>query len=346
MSQICQYLWRGITLDQTGRETYDRRHKTRVLCDNLWGKLPPVWNYDGSSTRQASTENSAVHIIPMKNYGHPNKVLRDKGAMLTLCATSLPNDTIMATAEKIGLNKKDLMLGFELECFMIDKLTCLPVGFVQGCDQCTDHYCSTSNKFVDPRVQRFLDEVLETGLAMGIALTGHNVEVAYGQIELQVCDNAINACHDLEVLKYLMEYIGNKLEYNIYIDYTCKPLGPNHNGSGMHTNFSNSEMRKKNDMELTRSIVERLGTGHADAMKIYGFDNEHRLTGKHETSSYTEFTFAVASRAVSVRLQTKYIKETNQIVEDATYAEDRRPNPTADQYLIADHIYEYVCVRE
>lgn len=341
---ICQYLWRGVTLDHKGRETYDRRHKTRVLYGYA-SIHPPIWNYDGSSTRQAPTENSAVHIIPMKTYGHPDKALREKGAILTLCATSLPNDTIIATVKKIGQNKKSLMLGFELECFMIDNITGLPVGFDSTHDQCTDHYCSTS-QVVNYRVQNFLDEVMETGLAMGIKLTGNNVEVAYGQIEFQVCDLAIDACHDLEVLKYVMEYVGKKPEYNISIDYKCKPLGPHHNGSGMHTNFSNKEMREKNDMELTRSIVERLGTGHADAMKIYGFDNEDRLTGKHETSSYTEFTYAVASRAVSVRLQTKYIKETNQIEKDATYAEDRRPNPSADQYLIADHIYEYVCVKE
>lgn len=338
MAQICQYLWRGITLDQEGRETYDRRHKTRVLENSLF---PPLWNYDGSSTRQAPTENSAVHLIPMKLYGHPDKSLRCKGATLVLCGTSLPNDTIIETSKTMGDNEKGLMIGFELECFMVDKSTNLPVGYHADCDQCTDHYCSTSG-VVDTRVQRFLNDVLETGIEMGIKLTGHNVEVAYGQIEFQVCNMGVDACHDLEVLKYLMEYVGNGPEYNIRIDYTCKPLGPHHNGSGMHTNFSNQKMRELNDIDYTKSIVEKLGTGHNDAMKIYGFDNEKRLTGKHETSSYTEFTYAVASRAVSVRLQTKYIKETCQIVVDATYAEDRRPNPTADQYLIANHIYTYM----
>lgn len=340
MAQICQYLWRGVTLDQENRETYDRRHKTRVLDTPCNFELPPLWNYDGSSTRQASTENSAVHLIPMKLYRHPNKTLREKGATLVLCGTSLPNDTIIETSRKMGNNEKGLMLGFELECFMIDNTKNVPVGY-RHCEQCTDHYCSTSRD-VDPRVQRFLDEVLETGIEMGIKLTGHNVEVAYGQIEFQVCNMGVDACHDLEVLKYLMEYIGNKTEYNVRINYSCKPLGPHHNGSGMHTNFSNKKMRELNDVEYTTSIVEKLGTGHNEAMKIYGFDNETRLTGKHETSSYTEFTYAVASRAVSVRLQTKYNKETNQVVIDATYAEDRRPNPTADQYLIADHIYTYV----
>jgi glutamine synthetase len=110
----------------------------------------------------------------------------------------------------------------------------------------------------------------------------------------------------------------------------------------MHTNASTEEMRVKNDPELTRSIVERLGMGHFDAMKIYGFDNEQRLTGLHETSSFTEFTYAQDSRAVSVRLQSKYDPITKQIVPDATYFEDRRPNPTADQFLIACHIYDHV----
>jgi glutamine synthetase len=339
--QICQYLWRGVTLDTKDRETYDCRHKTRVLNRAPTFTLPPIWNYDGSSTRQASTENSVVHLIPVTTYGHPDKNLRDNGAILTLCGTSLQGDTIMSTVEKLSNDEKKLMLGFELECFMIDNNTNLPVGWDGKNLQCTDHYCSTCT-VVDMRVQNFLNEVMTTGLEMGLSLTGHNVEVAYGQIELQVCDFALKACYDLEVLKYLMEFIGRKPEYNVSIDYRCKPLGPNHNGSGMHTNASTEEMRVKNDPELTRSIVERLGMGHFDAMKIYGFDNEQRLTGLHETSSFTEFTYAQDSRAVSVRLQSKYDPITKQIVPDATYFEDRRPNPTADQFLIACHIYDHV----
>lgn len=340
MSKICQYLWRGKTIDKKGREIYNCRHKTRVL-NQEFENLPPIWNYDGSSTLQATTENSAVHLIPVKCYKHPNKELREKGAIITLCRTSLDGDTMLETINKIGSNEKGLMLGFELECFMIDNKTYLPVGYSFGKNQSTNHYCSTS-EIVDSRVQSFLDKVLLTGLEMGISLTGSNIEVAYGQIEFQVCNLALDACHDLEMLKYLMEYIGRLPEYNITIDYTCKPLGSDHNGSGMHTNFSNREMREKNDPEIARLIVEKLGLYHNSAMKIYGFDNETRLTGLHETSSYHKFTYAENSRSVSVRLQSKYDLNTNTIVQDATYVEDRRPNPTADQYLIANHIYDCV----
>ena len=335
--RICQYLWRGLTIDENGRKINDIRHKTRCISKMT---EPSIWNYDGSSTLQAPTENSAVHIIPVKTYKHPDKTLRDKEAILVLCKTSLPNDTIAMTMENLKNNNDNLMIGFELECFMIDKLTNLPLGIKEI--QSSDHYCGTSN-IIDTRIQSYLNEVCMNGLEMGLNITGHNIEVAYGQIEFQICDFALDACHDLEVLKYLMSYIGNKPEYNVYINYNCKPLGANHNGSGMHTNFSTKEMRNLNDMNLTKSLVEKLGEHHEEAMKIYGFDNELRLTGKHETSSFYKFTYAVGSRSSSVRLQTKYDKNTNEIIEDATYAEDRRPNPTADQYLIVDHIYRYIC---
>lgn len=334
---ICQYLWRGLKVED-GHEIYDNRHKTRVLSQHLnMCELPPLWNYDGSSTRQASTNQSVVHLIPVRLYSHPSL----SNAFLTLCRTSLPADTITKSYEKMKDDKSQLILGFELECFVISNKTLKPLGYVDNAHQCTDHYCGMNNK-IDYRLQKFLDEVLETGLKMGISLTGHNIEVAYGQIELQVCDIALKACDDLEVLKYLMAYIGSKPEYNIHIDYRCKVLGPDHNGSGMHTNFSTLEMREKNSEEFTRSIVEKLGAKHEEAMKVYGIDNEKRLTGKHETSSYTEFTYAMNSRAVSVRGQSKYDPNTNTIVGDYTYVEDRRPNPTADQYEIAMHIYDSI----
>lgn len=340
-SRICEYLWRGLTVDDNNRFMYNLRHKTRVLSsEQNTQKLPPLWNYDGSSTMQASTQNSVVHLIPVKTYGHPDKSLRDNGAKLVLCATSSPDDTILSTIKEIGENEQSLMFGFELECFMMDRNLKMPIGFTHSKQQSTNHYCSTSN-CVNSKLQKFLNEVLVNGLEMGISLTGHNIEVAYGQIEFQVCNYGVDACHDLEVLKYLIECIGLKSEYNCYIDYTCKPLGQHHNGSGMHTNVSNKQMRENPNIEYTKSIVEKLGTGHEIAMTIYGLDNEKRLTGFHETSSFSKFTYASNSRAVSVRLQSKYNHETETIEDDPTYFEDRRPNSMADQYLVVSHIKKY-----
>ena len=60
-----------------------------------------------------------------------------------------------------------------------------------------------------------------------------------------------------------------------------------------------------------RAIVEgseRLGKPHRRALHIQmydphgGEDNKRRLTGKHETARWDEFSYGVANRAASVRI--------------------------------------------
>ena len=57
-------------------------------------------------------------------------------------------------------------------------------------------------------------------------------------------------------------------------------------------------------------------------MDVYGCDNELRMTGEHETSSYNEFSFGRANRGASVRIPNVVIKE------NKGYFEDRRHHRT------------------
>lgn len=48
------------------------------------GNEYPIWNYDGSSTRQAEGTHSEVVLIPIKSYRDP---FRGKHDLLVLCET-------------------------------------------------------------------------------------------------------------------------------------------------------------------------------------------------------------------------------------------------------------------
>jgi len=72
-------------------------------------------------------------------------------------------------------------------------------------------------------------------------------------------------------------------------------------------------------------------------MAVYGEDNQLRMTGKHETASYDKFTWGVANRGASVRVNRACAEE------GKGYFEDRRPASNADPYRITGIIVETLC---
>ena len=69
-------------------------------------------------------------------------------------------------------------------------------------------------------------------------------------------------------------------------------------------------------------------------MAIYGLDNNQRMSGKHETSSYETFSYGVANRGASIRIP----RETER--EGKGYLEDRRPGGNIDPYQVTSKLFE------
>ena len=228
------------------------------------------------------------------------------------------------------------MFGIEQEFFIIDDKTCKPLGWpINGEPKAQgDYYCSVGSNCAFGR--KYLDECMEIMLEMNIPITGMNFEVAPGQAEFQVCDTYINAAHGLVMMRYVLARVGEK--YNYSIEYDPKPIKGNWNGSGCHVNFSTREMREENGYEEIKNCMNYLESTHLDDIKLYGKNNEQRLTGKHETSSMTKFTFGVANRGSSVRIPTQTEKE------NKGYFEDRRPASNIDPYLVTSNLYKVCCL--
>ena len=95
-------------------------------------------------------------------------------------------------------------------------------------------------------------------------------------------------------------------------------------------------MRADGGIKAIYSAMEKLEARHKEHMKVYGEGNEARMTGKHETASYDKFTWGVANRGASVRI--------NREVEEKGmgYFEDRRPASNADPYQITGMLMETV----
>ena len=125
---IIEYVWLG------GNK--ELRSKTKVLQEKI-GCLEdlPMWNYDGSSTNQASGEDSEVVIKPVALFKDP---FREDymNPYIVLCDSYTPNDEPLEQNKRIWAKKifdqkleEKPWYGIEQEYFIIDKKTKLPLGF-------------------------------------------------------------------------------------------------------------------------------------------------------------------------------------------------------------------------
>jgi glutamine synthetase len=168
-----------------------------------------------------------------------------------------------------------------------------------------------------------------------IGITGTNAEVALGQWEYQVLGAGIGAGDDMWMSRYILMKIAEK--HGVSIDFSPKPQKGDWNGSGMHTNFSNAQMRDLGSQSYFEACCKLLGSKHKEAIKEYGADNDQRLTGKHETQSIKKFSYGVSDRGASIRIPITTVDNNWN-----GYLEDRRPAANADPYKVMKHIVETI----
>jgi len=123
----------------------------------------------------------------------------------------------------------------------------------------------------------------------------------------------------------------------VQIEYHCKPLSGDWNGSGMHCNFSTKYMREKGGKDYFLSLMDAFERNRDEHIAAYGPDNHLRLTGLHETQSIDKFNWGVADRGASVRVPHSFIKN-----DYKGYLEDRRPNSQGDPYKIVGRILKTI----
>ena len=316
--KIYEYIW----LDGYQPEP-SLRSKIKTTEDDS----PPVWAFDGSSTQQAEGGNSDCLLLPVQTYDNP--LFSD---YLVMCQVETgehethPSNTRVAASEVVT---DEWWFGFEQEYFFTGE-NGDPLGWEDGTPRPQgDYYCGVGAGNVAGR--EISEAHLEACLDAGIELSGTNAEVALGQWEYQCFGKGIKAGDDLWVSRYLLYKVAE--EFGVGVNLHPKPKAGDWNGSGMHANFSNEEMRTKGSEKLFYSICEKLKDAHKEGIESYGSDNDMRLTGLHETQSIDQFSYAIFDRGASIRIPIYTIEH-----DWNGYLEDRRPASNADPYKIIAHI--------
>mgnify|MGYP000564593441 CR=1 FL=1 len=307
------------------------RSKTKIVKD-FKGDLDdvPMWSFDGSSTEQAPGNSSDCLLKPVAVFQDPGR----KNAWLVMTevlnADGTPHESNGRATIKDDDN--DFWFGFEQEYFLWNSENNKPLGFPDNGYPAPQgpYYCSVGygKAFGRDIVEEHLDMCLEAGLNV----EGINAEVATGQWEFQIFAKGAKAAGDqIWLARYLLERVGES--YGVSINWHCKPLQGDWNGSGMHANFSNSLLREAGSKEAYVEILEAFRPVLAEHIAVYGPDNHLRLTGKHETQSIDTFSYGVSDRGASIRIPIATVERGWK-----GYLEDRRPNSAADPYKVAARI--------
>lgn len=294
----------------------------------------PEWNFDGSSTMQADGKFSDCILKPVRIYTNP---LGTGFSFLVFCEVLLPDRTPHPSNTRAKILEEDekVWFGFEQEYVLrwFNKNNNSPLGFenFNPPEKQGKYYCSVGHPYNTGR--EISDEHLDACLSCGIGITGTNSEVMLGQWEYQVFGKGLKkSSDDLWISRFLLFRIAEK--YKISVDLHPKTMGTSEdwNGSGLHTNFSNYEMRETGGKNLFDSIFDTLKNSHKEAISIYGSNNNLRLTGQHETQNIDMFTWGISDRGASIRIPLETSREWK------GYLEDRRPGSNGDPYKITEYL--------
>ena len=348
---LCEYIW----LDKAGFP----RGKNRIIHSKITNlrlnkilDLLPDWNFDGSSTQQATTHDSEVIIKPVKVFKDPFDTQLENivSSILVLCETYNPNGSPHSTNQRYKAKQifdsapqLEPWFGIEQELFLIDNNSNRPLGFPssqsflpkpQG-----QYYCSVGSQNAFGR--NIVMDAYKKCILAGVKVCGLNAEVAPGQWEIQIgiC-SGIEAADHLQILRYIL-YRTTESYPHVRVDLQAKPIvnsDDSWNGSGAHTNFSTKPMRENGGYDRILQAMSKLKAKHKEHIAVYGDDNHLRLTGKNETSDPNTFSFSVGGRASSVRIPIEVYKNKK------GYFEDRRPSSSCNPYIVTSIIFKTCCL--
>lgn len=321
------------------KPTEKLRSKTKILNETVKSIDDlPVWGFDGSSTMQATGNNSDCMLKPVKYIPDP---IRGGDNVIVLCEVFNADDTVHETNTRAKLREvaekykeHEAWFGIEQEYTLFQGIK--PLGWPDNGFPAPQggYYCGVGadEVFGRPIVEAHMDACIRADLE----ISGINAEVMPAQWEFQIGPlGALEAADQTWLARWLLYRIGE--DFKVSATLHPKPVSGDWNGAGAHTNFSTKAMRENGGIKVIEDACKKLSKKHVEHMAVYGAHNEERMTGLHETCKIDEFRYGVSDRGASVRIPL-------QTAQDGKgYLEDRRPAANMDPYLVCAKMIETIC---
>ncbi len=269
---IVEYVW--VDAHNNCRSKTKTCTRRPVTADDL-----PVWNFDGSSTEQASGEDSEVLLIPRAIFKCP---FRGGSNIMCLAECLKPDMTpcvgnyrykCAQVMEKY--EKHEAWFGIEQEyTFMaplgVGEISSRPRGFNKdGSEPAAQgpYYCGAGCGLGIGR--EVADEHYARCVYAGIKIAGMNAEVMPGQWEFQIgpC-RGIEMGDHLFMARYIMQRVAES--HNTQVSFHPKPREGDWNGAGCHTNFSTKEMRAEGGFAIIEKVCTAFGKKTKEHIAEYG----------------------------------------------------------------------------
>jgi glutamine synthetase len=289
--------------------------------------------FDGSSTRQAEGGSSDCVLKPVALFPDATR----KNGFLVMSEVLMPDGTPHPSNSRANIaDDPDTWFGFEQEYFLMDGSK--PLGFPDSGypEPQGRYYTGVGYRHMGEIGREIVEEHLDLCIHAGINHEGINAEVAKGQWEFQIFGKGSKTAADqVWVARYILMRLCEK--HGIDVEFSCKPVRGDWNGSGMHSNFSTKHLREVGGKPYFDKLMDAFRKHHEEHIAVYGPDNHLRLTGLHETQSIDKFNFGLGDRGASIRLPHSFVNSGYK-----GYLEDRRPNSQADPYLVAGRILKTI----
>ena len=339
-----EYVWIGLNGFQGESWTMRSKLKVHQLTADDVSKLAagdisvlPAWSFDGSSTGQATGDDSDCVLAPVRAV--TDTVRNDGKSVIVLCEVLNPDGTPHSTNHRHTLIKNEVVnnelgaaFGLEQEYSIMKNGR--PLGFPEGGYPPPQgpYYCSAGADRCFGR--NISEDHVDACIGAGLHITGTNVEVKPGQHEYQIGGPNVGptlVSDELWISRWLLLRIAEN--HGAAVTFEAKPVLGEWNGAGLHHNVSTKDLRENGTEEKFKAIMDRMALNHNDDMSLYGVDNHLRMTGELETSSPNEFSWGVSDRGCSVRIPVQTIQN-----NWCGYFEDRRPASSIDPYQTTNAI--------
>lgn len=300
------------------------RSKHRILYEDdgysINNKVPE-WNYDGSSTGQASIDgNTEIILKPIYIQKMPEKYYHR-----VLCDIYDIDGKPLSHRQKAveyfsrpEVIQEDPWFGLEQEFYLIPKDTSFDFSDLET----KNEYCFVNRNGIERQI---ISELRLQCLTYSIKITGFNAEVSPYQWEFQILGKGVQICDQLYMVRYILDTIAEK--YNYKVVYEPKPY-KNISGSGCHVNFSTKSSRTSTiGYNVLEKYIDNFKENHMKLIECCSQQNKERLSGKCETAKWDTFSWGVGTRNTSIRVPNETFKN------QCGYLEDRRPGADIDPYL-------------